>query len=470
MKRLRPQNVRTRLTLWYMAVLAGVLLVYIGSASALLFFHLRGKLLLRSDYHDHPETAQMQERLMEVHAADGTLLYRSESLGNRALGGAPDADEGLSSYSQRSIRLSDSTRVRLASKRHSVEGHPTLIRLGFAEAPLWESLWQALIGLIAGLPIALGVAGFAGYFLARRALGPVERMAHRAREINGNDLHARLSVENPNDELGLLAQAFNETLGRLEHAFEQLRRFTSDAAHELRTPLMAIQSVGEVGLQTQSSSEEYREVIGSMLEESGRLSRLVDSLLTIARADAGQIRLEKAGMSVLSFVREAASVMEVLAEEKGQALSVDGTVSAQVQADPVILRQVIINLLDNAIKHTPDGGKIAVRVLPAAGSDVAIEVEDAGPGIAAAHRDKVFDRFYRVDDGRGREDGGAGLGLAIAKWGAEAHGGRLTLDCPASGGCIFRLILPARTESAGAPPRTPTLAAADSFAPSLTDT
>jgi heavy metal sensor kinase len=469
MKRYRPQNVRTRLTLWYVAVLAGVLLIYIATASALLFFHLRsqldhlaieqletaegllsfqpgGKLLLRNDYHDHPYPDQMQERLMEVRANDGTLLYRSELLGNRALGGAPDPGEGVSSYSQRSARLSDGTPVRLASKRHTIEGHPTLIRLGFAEAPLWQNFWQTVIGLIAGLPIALGFAGFAGYFLARRALSPIERMARRAREINSVDLQARLPVENPNDEPGLLAQAFNETLGRLERSFEQLRRFISDAAHELRTPLMAIRSVGEAGLQEPASAEEYREVIGSMLEESGRLCRLVDSLLTIARADAGQIRLERVDIPIQPFVREAVSMMEVLAEEKSQILSCVGAISTSVRVDTVILRQVIINLLDNAIKYTPRGGTISVRVLPCAGLQVAIEVEDCGPGIPPEHREKVFDRFYRVDIGRASDDGGAGLGLAIAKWGAEANGGRLQLDCTATTGCIFRLTLPTGIE------------------------
>ena len=469
MKLYRPQNVRTRLTLWYMAVLAGVLLIYIGSSSTMLFFHLRsqldnlaiedletvegllsfapgGKLLLRSDYHDHPETAQMQERLMEVLADDGSVLYRSESLHNRALGGMPARDEGLSSYSQRSIRLSDGRRVRLASKRHAIDGHQTIIRLAFDEAPLWQNLWQGAIGLMAGLPIALAFAGFAGYFLARRALSPVERMARRAHEINGDDLRARLTVENPNDELGLLAQAFNETLGRLERTFEQLRRFTSDAAHELRTPLMAIRSVGEAGLQEQASAEEYREVIGSMLEDSARLSRLVDSLLTIARADAGQIRLAKEDIPILPFVREAVSIMEALAEEKGQSVSFDGRSSAHVQGDAVILRQVIINLLDNAIKYTPESGNITVRVFGADGLNVIVEVADGGPGIPPEHRDRVFDRFYRVDDGRAREDGGAGLGLAIAKWGAEAHSGCLDLHCPASGGSTFRLVLPGGAE------------------------
>ena len=188
-------------------------------------------------------------------------------------------------------------------------------------------------------------------------------MARRAREINAERLSARLDVENPHDELGLLSRAFNETLARLERSFEQLRRFTSNASHELRTPLTAIRSVGEVGLQRQGSSEYYREVIGSMLEESARLTRLVDSLLTIARADSGEIRLERTPIFILPFVREAVSFIEVLAEEKHQKLSVEGNETARVHADRVILRQVLVNLLDNAIKYSFAGGHVLVRVL-----------------------------------------------------------------------------------------------------------
>jgi signal transduction histidine kinase len=197
-----------------------------------------------------------------------------------------------------------------------------------------------------------------------------------------------------------------------------------------------------VGLKKQGSSEHYREVIGSMLEESGRLGRVVDCLLTIARADAGQIQLARTTTPVLPFVRDAISLLEVLAEEKAQHLSLEGDADAKMEADPMILRQVVINLLDNAIKYTPAGGDISVRVSHAL-KTIAIEVEDCGPGIAVEHRERIFDRFYRVDEGRSREAGGAGLGLAIAKWGANAHGGRLELDCPPGGGCIFRVLLPA---------------------------
>jgi heavy metal sensor kinase len=461
----RPHNVRTRLTVWYVAVLTGALLIYGAGASAFVLFQFRnqldrlaiqdletiegfldfgsdGKVFLQQADHDHPYPGKLEERLLEVWSKEGTLLYRNELLGDRALGGPPEPEEGIASYSQRSIRLSDGTRVRLVSKRHNLQGRSTLIRLGFSEEDLWQRFWQAVIGLVTGLPFALGLAGFAGYFLARRALSPIERMARRAHEINAERLDARLDVENPNDELGLLAQAFNETLTRLQRSFEQLRRFTSDASHELRTPLTAIRSVGEVGLQKQGGTDHYREVIGSMLEESGRLSHLVESLLAIARTDAGQIRVERVPIAILPLVREAASLIEVLAEEKDQELSIEGTDPVEVLADPVILRQVLINLLDNAIKYSPTGETIWIRVRGIDDRIVAIEVEDRGPGIALEHQDKVFDRFYRVDEARSREAGGAGLGLAIAKWGAEIHGGRLELHSPAGAGCLFRFLLP----------------------------
>lgn len=484
--RFQPQNVRSRLTLWYVAILAAMLLLYAAGTSAMLFFQLRsqldhramedletvegllsfgpaGDLSLRNDYHDHPYSAAMQERLMEVWSTDGRLLYRNQLLGNRALGNAPTPAEGVDSYSDRSIRLADGTPVRLVSKRHLLDGRPVVIRVGFSEQPLWEHFWQVVIGLIVGLPLALGLAGVGGYFLSKHALSPIERMARRAHEINAEHLHARLDVENPDDELGRLAGAFNETLARLERSFEQLRRFTSDASHELRTPLTTIHTVGEVGLRGEATTKHYREVIESMLEEAGRLTRLVENLLSIARADAGQIQLARSQIVLLPFVREVASFVEVLAEEKGQQLVIDesneGNDTARVPADRAIFRQILINLFDNAIKYSPAGGRISVRVLGGAGQTVSIEVQDSGPGIPVEHRDRVFDRFYRVDEGRSREAGGAGLGLALAKWGAEAHGGRLELISSADRGCIFRLSLPADTQAQsqlnGATPHAP---------------
>ena len=463
--KLRPLNVRARLTLWYLAVLAAALLIYGASTSLFLVFQLRnqldhraiedletikgllsftsdGKLLFHSNYQDQSYPTKMLDPLIEVLAPDGMLLYRNELLGARSLGGSLQPGETSGSYTMRSIRLSDGMLVRLVSRQYTLEGRPRLIRLGLSEESLWQRFREVIVGLLLGLPLVLVFAGLGGYFLARHALSPIERMARRVHEINAERLNARLDVENPHDELGFLGSAFNETLARLERSFEQLRRFTADASHELRTPLTAIRSVGEVGLQKSGSAEDYREVIASMLEESARLTRLVDSLLTIARADSGQIQLERTTVPLVPLVRDVTSLLDVLAEEKGQKVSVAGDDTIQVQGDGAILRQVLTNLLDNAIKYSYSGSHISLRVSRFGDEAVAIEVEDDGPGIPPEHRDKVFDRFYRIDKGRSRDTGGAGLGLAIAKWGAEAHGGYLRLFCPNGTGCTFRLVLP----------------------------
>jgi signal transduction histidine kinase len=179
-----------------------------------------------------------------------------------------------------------------------------------------------------------------------------------------------------------------------------------------------------------------------MLEESNRLNRLVEGLLLVARADSGEVQLDRIDLPALQLARETANLLDVLSEEKGQIVSVQGDDAACVHADRTVLKQVLVNLLDNAIKYTPLGGRITVRVRNGDAHTTAIEVEDTGPGIAPEHRERVFDRFYRVDEARSRDTGGAGLGLAIAKWGAEVHGGRLELESKPSSGCIFRLLLP----------------------------
>jgi len=293
-----------------------------------------------------------------------------------------------------------------------------------------------------GLPVALAVAGFGGYRLARRALAPLDSMACRAEQITAERLGERLPVENPHDELGHLARVFNDTLARLERSFDQLQRFTADASHELRTPLTTIRTVGEVGLQKEGNAEHYRDTIGSMLEEVNRLTGLVDDLLTISRADAGHIQLRLTNISVLDLARESAALLEVLAEEKSQHLIVDGEGSPVVNGDRLILRQALVNLIDNAVKHSPAGARISIRVESRIGNEAVVEVHDSGPGIDSEHQSRVFDRFYRVDKARSRDAGGAGLGLSIAKWAVEVNGGRIELESEKNKGCTFRIRLP----------------------------
>jgi heavy metal sensor kinase len=459
-----PKHIRTRLTLWYVLVLAALLVFYSAGTSLLLVWHLKqqlgvhaiedletvegllyfgadGKLHLRDDYHNHSESKLVQERLLEILSPDGEVLYRNDRLGNRALGARPFSEEGVGGYSERSLRMSDGTRVRLVSRRHNLDGHPVLIRLAYSEEPIWQHLEGMVLVFLLALPVALALAGIAGYTLAQRALAPVEDMALKAERITSERLHERLAAQNDDDELGHLARVFNSTLGRLEQSFEQLRRFTSDASHELRTPLAAIRSVGEVGLQKDGSREEYRDIIGSMLEETNRLTRLVDALLTISRADAGQIDLQRSPIAVLDLLRESTELLGVLMEEKKQRLILDGDGDAMIEGDRVFLRQALVNLVHNAVKHSPIGGSISVSAWKKADS-VELQVADSGPGIPLEHQGRVFDRFYRVDSSRSSAAGGAGLGLAIARWVVEAHGGEIRLRNSAEGGCVFGILLP----------------------------
>ncbi|HUA58022.1 MAG TPA: ATP-binding protein [Verrucomicrobiae bacterium] len=462
--RLRPTHLRARLTFWYVSVLAGLLATAWAGTCTLLFLQLRsqldrfaveeietveglfffdagGHLQLRENYHNHPESKNVIDRFVEVLSPEGALLFRNERLAGRALGGAPFAGEGVGGYSERAERLSDGTRVRVVSRVHSLEGRRLLIRLAHSEEPLYARLNELLLASLLVLPAVLLAAWIAGYGLARRALQPIEKMALHAQQITAERLDARLPNDDADDELGQLARVFNDTLARLEQAFEQLRRFTSDASHELRTPLAMIRSVGEVGLQKDGTRIEYRDIIGSMLEEVNRLTSLIDNLLTISRADSGHLQLHRTPAPVMAVAREAAGLFEILMEEKSQRLVLEGDETAQVDADQVFLRQALVNILHNAVKYSPEKATIAMRVR-GDGSRVVVEIQDRGPGIPAEDQQKVFDRFYRVDKARWRESGGAGLGLSIAKWAVEAHGGSIGLQSEDNQGCTFWISLP----------------------------
>jgi heavy metal sensor kinase len=459
------RNLRARLTIFYASLLTAILLLYAVCVSAFFLRNLReqldasldrdvetveaitslndsGQLQLSSHEGEASDEDSDRGYLLEVWGNDAKLLYRSEQLGGQALGPAPGTGAAFHREPPRSLRLSSGMRVRTISRVHHLPGGKlVMIRLAVSEEPLWDEFWE-MVGVFAiGLPIAVVLVLLIGYLVAARALSPVDSMAKRAAEITADHLNERLAIANPDDELGQLGSAFNATFGRLENSFEQLRRFTADASHELRTPLTAIRSVGEVALQKGGDNKYYRDIIGSMLEEANRLTKLVESLLTMSRADAGRISLHFAPISLVGLAKESANLLEVLAEEKGQSIRVEGSNAVQVNADRTILRQALVNLIDNAVKFSPEKGLIEIRVSEDAGSAV-VEVRDNGPGIPPEHRTRIFERFYRVDKARARQEGGTGLGLSIVEWAVAAHRGKVEVDNHNKSGSIFRVRLP----------------------------
>jgi signal transduction histidine kinase len=253
--------------------------------------------------------------------------------------------------------------------------------------------------LIGGLPFVVVLSAIGAYVLAGRALKPVEA------------------------------------------SMEKLRRFTADASHELRTPLSVVRGIGEISLDATRTVPEYKETIGSMLEEVDRLTRLVDALLRLSHADAGAVPLARDSLNLGDLAHDVASSLMVLAEERNQRLTVDADPRATVVADRMLLREAVVNVVDNAIKYGPPGSTIDLRVR-ARGNEAVLAVADAGPGVAREHRERIFDRFFRADEGRSRDNGGTGLGLAIARWAVEVNGGRISADDGPHGGAVFSIVLP----------------------------
>src|SRR5688572_16359371 len=343
----------------------------------------------------------------------------------------------------------DTVPMRVLTQRHSfvaregaISDERVVIQVGRSEEPMRAQSRELLLILLLGLPLALVVAGVGGYTVARRALAPIERLTAHARTITAERLGERLPVDNPEDEMGRLAAVFNETLGRLEESFEQMRRFTADVSHELRTPLTSIRSVGEVGLRGHRDETAYRSIIGSMLEEADRLATLVDRLLTLSRAETRQARLLVEAIDLVALAEDVASHLGVLAEEKGQAIVIEAQGRPAARADRLAVRQALINLVDNAIKFAPTGDRIRIRAIESP-TQAIVEVSDSGPGVPEEARARIFDRFYRVD---GTEAGGTGLGLSIARGAVEASHGHLTLESTGAAGSTFRISLPLASE------------------------
>ncbi|MBI2187050.1 MAG: HAMP domain-containing protein [Acidobacteria bacterium] len=453
----RSHNVRVRLTLWYVSAMLVVLAVYAAvvftfvrrNASAALDTRIRSDFQWASAMVDetseggiawsYDDITDEESFWFQVWSPDGTLLYQNIEARNSPLDGSRElaltADDAV-------VALDHPVApVRVLTRRGRIGDTPVVIQVARSEAAMRAELRQLALILAFGLPLAVAIAGLGGYTLARRALLPIERMTERARSITAERLHDRLPVHNPDDEMGRLATVFNETLARLEGSFDQMRRFTADVSHQLRTPLTAIRSVGEVGLREHRDEAAYRGIIGSMLEEADRLASLVDRLLMLSRAETGDACAPAEVFDLSALAEEVAGHLEVLAEEKRQSIvceRVGGRDGVQASADRFAVRQALINLVDNAIKFSPAGGEIRIRVQETR-DEAIVEVADSGAGIDSEARARIFDRFYRAADA---ETPGAGLGLSIAKGAVEASGGRLRLAASGPSGSTFQIALP----------------------------
>jgi heavy metal sensor kinase len=461
----RSGNLRLRLTLWYVGAFSALLLLHIGVAT---YVHYRqlitqafraaneeietveglmyqtpgGEISLNEDYFNHPQVRFRLDRLFEILTPNGKILYKNNKLNGADLGGAPLPGEGIASHNERFLQLSDGRRVLVVAHFHYLNGRPLLLRLGYDEAPLFANMASFLGVLLALAPVTVVIAMWVVFTVASRALSPLSSMVRRAEKITAERLSERLPVHDASDDLGHAARVFNGLLQRLEDSFSQLKRFTSDASHELRTPLASLRSIGEVSLQNVHSSEAYREVIASMLEEVRRLTHLVDSLLVISRADSGQIAMQLSTFSCMDLIQEVVGVVGILAEDKHQTICMSGNSEVAVRADRGILRQAILNLVDNAIKYSPQGSEILIDVKKESEEIAEVSITDQGPGIPEDEQTRIFDRFYRIDQGRSRERGGTGLGLSIAKWAVEVHSGTIGVRPAEQGGSCFYVRLP----------------------------
>ena len=467
----RRRTLRFRLAAWYGA--GGTLLLAVFSAT--LYSYVAGTIARPLDFELRKDLSEIRQRLaitgtgelrwdqedvservrwdsenpwFELWNGEGQLVRRLWPFTESRIESVPVAPEpGRERISI--FNVARDLRLRVLSVPDPVpeRGETWMIRVMTVHRPMADGLGALRVIIVVALPVVIVLLVLGGYALTRRWLKPLDLMVAEANHITADDLGRRLPVVNPHDELGQLAGVFNVTLDRLEASFVALDRFVADASHELRTPLTTLRSVGEVGLRRSRTTEEYCEIIGSMLEEAQRLQLLTQRLLELASAEGGGPTVHRTPVRLDELVRTCVGELGILAETKNQRIVLDAP-ECIAHTDPVLLRQALQNLIDNAIRHSPEGSEVRVAIVPEAGS-VRVTVADHGSGIAAEHRTRIFERFYRVDAARARAHGGAGLGLAIAKWIVDAHRGRIDVvatNGTAPGqppGATFRIELPA---------------------------
>ncbi len=392
---------------------------------------------------------EVNDRFIRISRADGHVVYASGMPRNELFDPVrvPAIAGNFLQGAARKVPVAGGALLIAAVPATGSDGTLYRVEVGTSGASTADTLAQVLVMLAVGLPVAVAVAVAGGFVLVRQALEPVERMAVKAEEITQHNLSERLPVVRSGDELERLSISLNHMISRLEDALRSSKQFVADASHELRTPLTVMRGELESLVQDARLTSDTREALGSVLEEVGRLADIVESLFALSRLDAGEAHSEWLRFDLAELAATTAEQMSLLATDKNVLVECESTPGVTVEGDRARLKQVIVNLLDNAIKYTPSGGRVRLSVRREGGFAV-LDVTDNGVGIAPEALPHVFKRFYRVDGSRSREQGGAGLGLAIVKSICIAHGAEVEVVSSPGQGSRFRMRQPLAGQAA----------------------
>jgi two-component system OmpR family sensor kinase len=452
-------SVRARLTLWYTAILALVLIIFSAVSYVLLARAIRAEndASLADTAHefaaafDPGDRSRGRDELLDLRYSDreimvlspaGALVEASKSRIGPAEKKRIEAfvrGRGKGFYTIPGGEEGDG--VRIIATPINVVGTRYTVVVASSLGEQADRLESAAHAVFFGIPVALLVAAAGGYLLARKSLAPVTMMSLKARQIGAETLDERIAIGNERDELGFLAATLNGLLERLQLAFESQRRFMADASHELRTPIAIIQGEADVALARNRDAVDYRESIEVMQRAARKLTRIVQNLFLLARGDAGRYPTSMTRFYVGDVVADCVRGMQSVAQARGVALTSSAPEDMVIVADEELINRLVLNLVENAVKFTPVGGRVHVDVQTEHGA-CAIRVTDTGIGIPPADQERIFERFFRGDRARPQNAGGAGLGLPIARWIAEVHGGELQLEHSDAGGSVFVARLP----------------------------
>lgn len=382
--------------------------------------------------------------MIQVLDSNGVLVWKSDNLGDDSLqlpstfiSSARDSVAQFTTITQKFLWRAEESSLRIAIAR----SRTALIVAGYPSDDVEALLPQYFSTLLLLAPAVLLLSTVGGWFLAKASLRPVDEITRTAQDITASNLSRRLPVTNTKDEIGRLSETLNDMISRLESSFERIRQFTADASHELRTPLTIMTGELELALRARKSAEEYQEVLSSALQEVLRLSHVVESLLLLSRTDMGRIALHMEPTNLGELLADLADAATILGTQKNIYITFRPGDDLHVNADSGKLRQMFLNLVDNAVKYTPSGGMISIT-MHREGNWAEVRVRDTGIGIEREHLRKIFDRFYRVDKARSRELGGAGLGLSIVQWIVQIHNGTIFVESEPGKGSTFVVRLP----------------------------